>query len=280
MKPYEKTFRNSFGGIFDLALRFLFFSFPTAFVFFSPTEIYFRVFVGVIWIALAFAVVRFLFFFTKWIKVTDEEIIIQSLIGKKSLRWTEVEHVSVQGEYLRLHGRDGSAILSIGSQMNGYAELLDLLFKNHSKLFKTLESEFISLWKYSELFALLFVLFLLGVGAYSFLESDWFLGILLFGLGTFALFSWPKAPRIVTWLDDKIIVTYPFRETFYSARWIDSITLGETRSWGQVSHFVKINPKMGNSISLSAFPHNGLLAYRSLQHWHKRELEKATIPSF
>lgn len=212
-------------------------------------------------------------------KVTDEEITVQKLFGTKSFRWDDVERVSRRGEYLFFHNRDGNATLSIGSQMNGYAELLDLFFKKHSRLFKAIESGFISRGRYDFLAILFFALLSIGLGLYSFRVSEWFYGVVYVGCGIYALFIWPRIPQSITLLDDVLLVNYPFREVSYYARWIKEVTLGETKSWGQVSHFVKINLRMGNSISLSAFPHNGLLAYRSLKRWHEKALAKEIVQS-
>lgn len=277
MKPYEKTFRNSFGRLIEPALLFILLSSFAVISFFSFSGIFIRIIIGVIWATLTFFIGKIIHYFVRWVKITDEEITVQKLFGSKSFRWDEIERISRRGEYLFFHNYDGKTTLSIGSEMNGYAELLELFFKKHAKLFRVLENEPLS-WdsRNSNYFMLLYALLFFGASIYFFYTAEWFLGVGYSGIVIYSLFNWPRITTSIIILDDMFIVTYPFREKSYYARWIEEITLGETKPWGQVSQFVKINLKAGKSIDLRLFPHNGLLAYRRLKRWHKKALKKET----
>lgn len=75
-----------------------------------------------------------LFYATSSVKISSEEITTNRLLGSKSLRWSEIARVSVFGQAVKLHNYDEDLVLSIDSQLDGYADILDIIFSKRSDL--------------------------------------------------------------------------------------------------------------------------------------------------
>ena len=122
MESNEKTFRYS--QIQSLVVFYLMFLVlcVVAGLFVGIREFMFFV------LLIGIGVILLILFLTTSIKISDSGITTNNLLGKKSLQWSDIRHVSSQGSSLKLHNRDGSNTLSINPRLDGSVEIFDLLY--------------------------------------------------------------------------------------------------------------------------------------------------------
>jgi len=131
----EQIFRHSFTKLVWIYLGLLLFG---ILVFLTGLKDYISIMGVVILLIIA------LFYSTSSVKISDEEIVTHRLLGSKSLKWSEINRASVRGQSLRLHNYDGDITLSIDSQLEGYIDILNIIFKKLPNLLDAGENNFLS----------------------------------------------------------------------------------------------------------------------------------------
>jgi hypothetical protein len=136
METSAQTFRHSFG---KLALMFLGVLFLGFFAFsIGQTDYFLFIITGIV-------LVIALFYATSNVKISNDEITTTRLLGSKSLRWSEIARVSTFGQTLRLHNYDDDLVLSIDSQLEGYANILDIILNKRPDLLDTTDDNGMSI---------------------------------------------------------------------------------------------------------------------------------------
>ncbi len=272
MEANERTFRHSFGKLALMFLGAVFLGF-LAFLAFSVGETNYFLF-GIAGIVLIIA----LFYATSSVKVSNEEITINRLLGSKSLRWPEIARVSTRGQGLRLHNYDGDLALSIDPQLEGYAEILDAIFHKRPDLFDNNDNTVMSGSWLVSLLALGSGLLFIAASVFWFFgaeESEKVFPLILFGIGVFVIAIWFFAPKRLTLESKALMIGYFFKEESYSAGDIDSISLEKQRTRNGYIYFVRINLRSGKKIKLPTFNQGVPLTYQILKRWHEKAIRAA-----
>ena len=66
-----------------------------------------------------------LYSMTKKTILSDDEISTQTILGSKSLRWSEISRISGRGYTIKLHNFDGDVTVAPTPQLPGYEEIVD-----------------------------------------------------------------------------------------------------------------------------------------------------------
>lgn len=271
MKATEKTFRHSFGKLAMMALSVLIAGFA---IFFIDEVNY------ILFDLTGFAFIVFLFYATSSVKVSEHEIVTTRLLGVKSLPWMDISHVSMRGQSLRLHNRDDDVVLSIDSQLEGYPEILDILFKKRPDLFDVSGNAMMSRGWLSGIATVGVGLAVIAISAFIFFaareveEVSILSALIFFTLGLFIIASWFLAPQSILLEDQTMVVAYLFREVTYTAGNITSITLEKRRTRNGYVYFVQVNLKTGKPLKLSGFWSGSVLMYQILKRWHGKASSK------
>ena len=162
MESIEKTYRHSFG---KLALMFLGGLF-IAYIIYASGELDYILLgmAGIIFIvSISYA--------ASSVKISNDEIVTGSLLGSRSLRWTEISRVSMRGQSLRLHNRDEDVTLSLDSQLDGYPEILDIIFNKRPDLFE-IENNVITRSVWGSIVAIGFGLLMMAISVAVFFTVD------------------------------------------------------------------------------------------------------------
>jgi hypothetical protein len=269
----EKIFRHSLGKLALMSLAALVLGFA-AYV--AGTTDYFLIplagiaFIFVVWYA------------TSSVRISSDRITTRRLLGSKSLRWTEIARISMRGQALRLHNHDEDVILAIDSQLEGYKELLDIIFSKRPDLVDATENTVMSAsWLSSFLVPGFGVLIVVGsVLLFSmFEESRKIYPLIFFGLGVYFIGSWFLSPRSIALEEKNLLVTYFFKEVSYTIEEIRSISLEKIRTRNGYIYFVQVNLTSGNKIKLPTFQQGASLTYQLLKRWHEKAIsrEKAVL---
>ncbi len=266
MEANEKTFRHSFGKLALMFLGVLFLGFLAFSI--DQTDYFLFAITGIVLIAA-------LFYATSSVKISNEEITTTRLLGSKSLRWPEIARVSMRGQALRLHNYDEDVILSIDSQLDGYKEILDVVFGKRPDLFDDRENTGMSSSWLVNIFIVGLGLLIIAVSVFLFFASEEFekvFSLIFFALGIFVLVNWFLSPKSLALESKNLIIGYLFKEVSHSADDINSISLERRSTRNGYIYFVQINLKSGKKIKPPSFKQGSALTYQILKRWH----EKAT----
>jgi len=265
----EQIFRHSFTKLVWIYLGLLLFG---ILVFLTGLKDYISIMGVVILLIIA------LFYSTSSVKISDEEIVTHGLLGSKSLKWSEINRASVRGQSLRLHNYDGDITLSIDSQLEGYIDILNIIFKKLPNLLDAGENNFLSKSILTNIISVALSLLLVSI-AILFLVyqgSDWFISILFVGLGIYILISWLLSPQGVALEGSSLSVVYLFKKVSHRADEISAIALEKRRTRNGYFYFVRLNLKTGKPVKLSM--QGAILAYETLKRWHEKTISGK--PSF
>lgn len=268
MEANEQTFRHSFGKVALMFLGVLFLGFLA---FLDKTNYFLFILIGMVLIIA-------LFYATSSVKVSKEEITTNRLLGSKSLRWSEIERVSTRGQSLQLHNHEDDLVLSIDPQLEGYAQILDVIFRKRSDLFDNNENTVMSVgWLGSLLAVGLGLLIMAGSVLLFFVtkEFDRVFSLILFVVGIAIIVSWFLAPKSLTLESKDLMIGYFFKEVPYSAGDINSISLEKQTTRNGYIYFVRVNLKSGKKIKLPTFKEGVPLTYQVLKRWHAKAAQPA-----
>jgi hypothetical protein len=263
MEANEKTFRHSFGKVALMFLSVLFFGFLA---FINQIDYFLLAITGIVLVIV-------LLYATSSVKISSDEITTSRLLGSKSLRWSDIARVSTRGQALRLHNYDEDVILSVDSQLEGYKEILDILFSKRPDLFDEHENAgMLNNWLVSVFFIGLGLLF---IAASVFLfsmspEPEKFFFLVLFALGILIIVTWFLSPKSLTLESNNLILGYLFKEVSYSADDINSIDLERKSSRNGYIYFVRINLRSGKKVRPPLFKGGSALTYQILKRWHQK----------
>ena len=271
MESTERTFRHSFGKLALMLLGLLALGYA---VFSIGSVDYFLVSI----VGIGFVVA--LFYSTSSIRISNEEIVTRRLLGSKSLRWSEIGRVSMRGQALRLHNHEEDVTLSFDSQLESYAEILDIIFNKRPDLFDVGENDVMSTGLFGSLFTIGFGLLLIGLSIFVFSASEELgalYALIFFALGLYVIVSWFLSPKSIILEDQKLLVMYFFKEVSCMANDIKSVTLERRKTRNGYIYFVHVNLNIGKPLKLPGFKQGSVLSYQILKRWHENAISRQSI---
>lgn len=263
MEANEKVFRRPFGGLLLILLGVL----VSGYVAFTVDEAnYFFFFLA------SLMLVNALLYVTSTVKISELDITASKLTGSRSVKWSEIAHVSTRGQTLQLHHRDNDLVLSIDPQLVEYTRILDIVFSKRADLIDERETTFSTTWLY-DLATLAFGSLITILSVFLFLGAkgfERFLAVILLAAGIYGIVIWVLYPRGIILENKRISVRYLFKEVFYSVDDIGSITLEKVTTKDGYSYFVQINLTSGKKIKLPTFKQGFVVAYQIIKRWHMK----------
>jgi len=264
MESVEKTYRHSFG---KLALMFLGGLFVAYIIYVSGELDHILLgMAGIIFIvSISYA--------ASSVKISNDEIVTGSLLGSRSLRWTEISRVSMRGQSLRLHNRDEDVTLSLDSQLDGYPEILDIIFNKRPGLFEVGDNNVMSRSVWGSVFAIGFGLLMMAISVTLLFTIDTtgiILSLFFFIFGLFLIGTWLLGAQRLELESQSMTIVYLYRRVSYTVGDISSITLEKRRTRNGYIYFVQANLVSGKKVKLPAFKQGSALIYQILKRWHSK----------
>jgi hypothetical protein len=220
---------------------------------------------------------------TKKIIVSDDEISTQTILGAKSLRWSEISRVSGRGYAIKLHNFDGDVTVAPSPQLPGYEEVVDWIGTKRPDLFNPLEYSEMkrSMPALALLVALMIVLIGVAVAAFGLLyfskpETSVNLFMpLLFIVIIFIVFfvTTLSTPQSVTLDGKSLCLKYLLGERTLLADEISSIELRFTQTRNGKNYFVALNLINKKVIRISGLNPNLPVVYLVLKNWQKKNAQ-------
>jgi hypothetical protein len=224
MEAHIQTFRHSFGKV---ALMVLGGGFIGLLAFTAGQLDYFLLAIAGILPVVA------LFYATSSVKISEAEITTTRLLGSKSLRWSEIARISTLSQSLRLHNYDDDLVLFLDSQLDGYPDILNIVFSKRPDLLDRNDDRVMSMSWLAVISSLSAGLLIIAIAVFQFLATEdvgkiFSLVFLVAGLSI--VVKWFLSPKRIT-LDNKdLIVGYWFKEVSCSAREISFVSLEKQRT--------------------------------------------------
>jgi len=213
-----------------------------------------------------------LFSLTKVTTISDDGISSRSLLGEKSIRWSEIGSVSGRRYGIKLTDRDGSATIAPSPQLPGYPEVIELIGAKRPDLFNSAEySELSRSWFSNIMFVLMGVIFL-GLGVFLFFDStDTMVPLIylaFFGIGFLAAIF--MSVLSITIEGASLVIRYFLRETTLNRADIQSIGLTVTQTRNGINYNINIYTTSKRNIRFSGVGPSIPITYLVLKNWYNK----------
>jgi hypothetical protein len=227
-------------------------------------------------ILIGLGVILLVLFLTSSVTISDMGITAKNLLGKKSIQWSEIRHVSSQGASIKLHSRDGSNALSLSPRLENSVEIFDLIYSRRPDLFSLKKNNLFVRSFRNNLITLAIGLLLIVVSFVLYFNIrylDIFGGIVGLLFCAQALFSWYFSPRRITMQNDCLIVNYLNKSVSHSADDIADIQIGRTKQNQFKSVDIVFRGKR-TVLPVSEFKQSPFIIYPVLHKWHQIYAQK------
>jgi hypothetical protein len=262
--------------VFIIGLFLLMFSGICLALLFGLQEIWLTIpFIFLMAILFAFVV----FAYTAKTIVSEEEITTSTLLGSKTLRWTEIHRVSGRGYGIKLHNFDEDVTVAPMYRLPGYEEVIEWIGRKRPDLFGAQEFSEIrrGLWQiFGSLIAIVAVFgmagaFLLATDPEALTSTDTifpliFLVVIILSVAGSLLF----APQSISIESGTLRLRYLLNEKTMLANEVVSIHYTYTQTRNGKRYFIAINLADRKTIRISGLSIGLPIVYLVLKNWHAR----------
>jgi hypothetical protein len=211
--------------------------------------------------------------------ISEEEITTQTLLGSKTLRWTEIARVSGRGYGIKLHNFDDDVTVAPMYRLPGYEEVIEWIGRKRPDLFGA--QEFSEMKRgYLQLFGSLIAIvavfgmagaFLLATDPGALTSTDTivpliFLVIIIFSVAGSLFFT----PQSIAIEGGMLRLRYLLNEKTMLANEIVSIHYTYTQTRNGKRYFIAVNRVDRKTIRISGLSIGLPIAYLVLKNWHAR----------
>jgi len=238
----------------------------TDYLFLIPLAVFF----GIIFITMLYSM-------TTKTMISDDEISTQTVLGTKSLAWSEINRVSGRGNGIKLHNLDGDTTVAPNQQLPDYEEIVEWIGIKRPDLFNAQEhSEMTKNWVNGILLPILGLL-VIGFGAFFMLQlntNDDFLPFLIFFIiGIVILVTSFSSPQSLTIDGNSLLFKYLFNQKTLLVDEIQSIELKhQSTRYGKV-YFIMLNLTSKKSVRVSGLSPSLPIVYLTLKNWHRKNTQ-------
>jgi hypothetical protein len=204
--------------------------------------------------------------------ISDSEISVQSLLGSKSLGWSEINRVSGRGNGIKLHNFDDDVTVSPSPQLPGYEEIVDWIGTKRPDLFTPQENEEMNRNLFIVLLSVMAIILIIGIASFSIIQADqWYLSIFFVFVGTAISIILLSAPRSITLEGRSLLLKYIFHEKALLADEIESIQLASQRTRNGKTYHIRINLAGGKGgLRIAGMRPSLPIVYLTLKNWHNK----------
>ncbi len=224
----------------------------------------------------AFFVIIFLFsLYSLTLKTTisDTEISTQSLLGTRTLNWSEINHISGRGNAIKLHNMDDGVTVAPSSQLTGYEEVVEFIGAKRPDLFAPQDYSEMSRSWYGYILLGIIALFVVGTGLFLLTQAGTtgiviFLFFLILALFiAYVTFSMPKSLALE---GDTLFIKYFFSEKSIRAQEIAAINLNYRQTRNGKNYFIAIDLTNKRYTRISGIGPNLPIVFLVLKNWQKK----------
>lgn len=211
--------------------------------------------------------------------ISEDEISSQSLLGTKTLRWSEINRVSGRGYSIKLHNLDGDITVVPSPNLPGYEEVVESIGNKRPDLFNPREYDELKSGSFPLLagliFTVLFVGIFVGFGLLLYNSPDAapvMIAPLIIFLVIIAVFVGMMffRPRSLVLDGRSMSIKYFLSEKTLLADEIQSVQFTFQRSRNGKIYFVLLHLVNRKSVRISGLNPSLPVVYLVLKNWHKQ----------
>ena len=211
--------------------------------------------------------------------ISEDEISSQSLLGTKTLRWSEINRVSGRGYSIKLHNLDGDITVVPSPNLPGYEEVVESIGNKRPDLFNPREYDELKSGSFPLLagliFTVLFVGMFAGFGLLLYNSPDAapvMIAPLIIFLVIIAVFVGMMffRPRSLVLDGRSMSIKYFLSEKTLLADEIQSVQFTFQRSRNGKIYFVLLHLANRKSVRISGLNPSLPVVYLVLKNWHKQ----------
>lgn len=211
--------------------------------------------------------------------ISEDEISSQSLLGTKTLRWSEINRVSGRGYSIKLHNLDGDITVVPSPNLPGYEEVVESIGNKRPDLFNPREYDELKSGSFPLLagliFTVLFVGMFAGFGLLLYNSPDAapvMIAPLIIFLVIIAVFVGMMffRPRSLVLDGRSMSIKYFLSEKTLLADEIQSVQFTFQRSRNGKIYFVLLHLVNRKSVRISGLNPSLPVVYLVLKNWHKQ----------
>jgi len=215
-----------------------------------------------------------LYSMTKKTVLSDDEIFTQTILGAKSLRWSEISRVSGRGYAIKLHNFDGDVTVAPNPQLPGYEEVVDWIGIKRPDLFNPLEyGEMTKGW--AGMMSLPVIgLLVIGMGFFILTQAnDTFVPfVILIIIGVVVVGSIFTTPQSLMIDGNSLLIKYLLKPKTLLANEIQSVELKHQSTRNGKVYFILLGLISKRSVRISGIGPNLSVVYLVLKNWHKKNI--------
>jgi hypothetical protein len=208
---------------------------------------------------------------TRSTTVSNDMISTRSLLGERTLNWSEIASVSGRGNAIRLHNRDGDVTVAPSPHLPGYPDVIEIIGTKRPDLFQPAKYGSMSRNWLGSLSYLLMGAILIGVAIYLYQESSetvmpvLFLAFVVLGFIVSVFMS-----VLSLKLDGSLLtVRYLLSKTVFNSSDIQSIGLGATQTRTGKNYHITIFTNHNRMLRFSGIGPSLPIVYLVLKTWHQ-----------
>lgn len=208
---------------------------------------------------------------TRSTTISNESISARSLLGERTLHWTEIDSVSGSGNAIRLHNREGDVTVVPSPHLPGYTEVIETIGAKRPDLFSPLKyNEMTRNWLSSLLFLTVGAIFL-GIGVYLYFTSeDTLMAVLFLGFfGFILIFSIFTSVLALQFDGPTLAIRYLLTKTELKPSDIFSIGLAVTQTRSGKSYSIIMHTIDKRMFRFSGMAPGLPITYLVLKNWRQ-----------
>ncbi|MBK9604009.1 MAG: hypothetical protein IPO36_19565 [Anaerolineales bacterium] len=211
--------------------------------------------------------------------ISEDEISSQSLLGTKTLRWSEINRVSGRGYSIKLHNLDGDITVVPSPNLPGYEEVVESIGNKRPDLFNPREYDELKSGSFPLLMGLIFTVLFVGIfvgfGLLLYNSPDAapvMIAPLIIFLVIIAVFVGMMffRPRSLVLDGRSMSIKYFLSEKTLLADEIQSVQFTFQRSRNGKIYFVLLHLVNRKSVRISGLNPSLPVVYLVLKNWHKQ----------
>lgn len=208
---------------------------------------------------------------TRSTTISHEGISTRSLLGERTLNWSEIQSVSGRGNAIKLHNRDGDVTVAPSPHLPGYPEVVEMIGAKRPDLFNSVNYGAMSRNWLSSLLFLVGGVLIIGIGIYLYFESDetvipiLFLAVVCLGFIAsifMSVLSLQLGGSLLT-------IRYLLSRSSLRREDVHSVGLSVTQTRSGKNYHIVMFTKNNRTIRFSGIGPNLPVVYLVLKNWHQ-----------
>lgn len=214
-----------------------------------------------------------IFSLTRSTSISNDGISVRTLLGERSINWSEIGSVSGRGNAIKLHNRDGDVTVAPSPQLPGYAEVIEIIGAKRPDLFNPVEYSVMSRHWLSSLWFLVIGMILIGIGLSLYFDagtSETMMPLIFLAVVGLAFIASIFMSVLSLKLDgSSLTIRYLLGQTVLKPEEVGSIGLDIRQTRNGKSYHVFLFTNRNRTIRFSGIGPSLPIVYLVLKNWHQ-----------